>query len=102
MSSYNATFFLSPQTQVRGDNSVHPVLYIEPDGRYGAGYIVLQMPSELTQEERVEIAERFLEGVTKWRDGIVGHAEQQRTAVDELASAHAEIARLKAEAGEES
>ncbi|MFE9949349.1 hypothetical protein ACFYRJ_17660 [Streptomyces sp. NPDC005531] len=100
MSSYNATFFLSPQAQARGDVAVHPVLYVEPDGRYGAGHIVLQMPSELTQEERVKIAEQFLEGVTKWRDEIVGYANQQRTATDELAAAREEIARLKAEAGE--
>ncbi|WP_406325870.1 hypothetical protein OG784_13060 [Streptomyces sp. NBC_01617] len=100
MSSYNATFFLTPQADARGNASVHPVLYIEPDGWHGSGSVVLQMPTGLTDEEQVTVAERILAGVTGWRDEIVAKVERDRTAADELTAARAEIARLKAEAGE--
>lgn len=100
MSSYTATFFLGTRTHVRGNASVHPVLYVEPDGQHHPGYITFQIDSKLTVEEQLNVAERFVAGVAAWRDGIAARADQERTASDELAKAREEIARLKAEAGE--
>jgi hypothetical protein len=97
MSNYSITVFLEPRTNVRGSRVPCPVLYIEPDGWHGSGHIALQMPNKLSTEERVQVAEAFLKGVTEWRNTIVGEVERQRTAVDELAAAREEIARLKAE-----
>lgn len=48
-------------------------------------------------DDQLVIADRVLAGVQRWRDGIAGAAEEQRTAADELAAAREEIARLKAE-----
>ncbi|MFE9398599.1 hypothetical protein [Streptomyces flavidovirens] len=100
MSNYQATFFLTERSQARGSAGVHPVLYIEPDGWHGGGSVTFQMPTSLTGENRMKVAEQILAGVSKWRDEIVAYAEQQRTAADELEAARAEIARLKGEAGE--
>ncbi|MET9813214.1 hypothetical protein [Streptomyces sp. NPDC006355] len=97
MSNYNITVFLEARTNVRGSGVPCPVLYIEPDGWHGPGHIALQMPNKLSPEERVQVAEAFLKGVTEWRNTIVGKVERERTAVDELAAAREEIARLKAE-----
>lgn len=102
MSSYNATFFLAAEANAHGNASVYPVLYIEPDGRYGGGRIVFQIPAELAPDEQVKVAERILAGVTGWRDEIVAKVKGERTAADELEAARAEIARLKTEAGEAS
>ncbi|MER5312743.1 hypothetical protein ABT034_33780 [Streptomyces sp. NPDC002773] len=84
-------------TTVRSSTAVYPVLYIEPGGMV-QGAINLQMKSELTPGERVQIADRIASEVCRWRDEIAGRANKERTAADELAAAHAEIARLKAEA----
>jgi len=97
MSTYNLTIFLEPNTSVRGSAAPNAVLYVEPDGQHRAGYITFQIPNHCTPEEHVLIAEAFLKGVTAWRDTIVGRVEQERTAMDELAEARAEIARLKGE-----
>ncbi|MCG0064051.1 hypothetical protein L0F81_12280 [Streptomyces tricolor] len=97
MSSYSITIFLEPRTNVRGSSLANPVLYIEPDGWHGPGNIALQMPSKLSHDDRVKIAETFLKGVTDWRNAIVEEAARERTAADELAAAREEIARLKAE-----
>lgn len=97
MSNYLITAFLDNKTHVRGTGMPNPVLHIEPDGWHGPGDISLQMSQDLTPDERVELAETFLKGVTAWRDQIVGEVEHERTAVDELAAAREEIARLKAE-----
>lgn len=97
MSSYSITIFLEPGTNVRGSSSVNPVLYIEPDGWHGPGNLALQLPSKLSNDDRVKIAEAFLKGVTDWRNTIVAEVARERTAVDELAAAREEIARLKAE-----
>jgi len=101
MSSYQVTFFLEPRTNVRGSGMPNPVLYVEPDGWHGPGSISLQIPQHISAEDRVRIAEEFLKGVTAWRDTVVSEVKRQRTAVDELEAARAEIARLKAEAGED-
>ncbi|MFE0088822.1 hypothetical protein [Streptomyces sp. NPDC059016] len=101
MSAYNLAVFLEPSTHVRGSAVPCPVLYIEPDGQHGAGYIALQIRNKVSAEDQVKIAESVLKGVTAWRDSIVEHFQRERTAADELAAARAEIARLKAEAGED-
>jgi hypothetical protein len=101
VSNYSVTYFLEARTNVRGSGAPNPVLYVEPDGWHGPGCISLQMRSDITAEERVKIAEQFLKGVTAWRDTIVEQVERERTASDELEAARAEIARLKAEAGED-
>lgn len=98
--SYNATWFLSNKASFRSSASVGPVFYIESDGM-AAGSISLQMKGGLTLDEQLRIADRFMAEVTRWHDGLASRVAQERTAVDELAAARAEIARLKAEAGED-
>ncbi|MFF8297683.1 hypothetical protein ACF07M_20115 [Streptomyces globisporus] len=100
MSAFTATFFLGTKTNIRGNASVHPVLYVEPDGEHRPGYVTFQIDAKLSVDEQLAIAERFAAAVGAWRDGIAARAEQERTATDELAAARAEIARLKAEAGD--
>ena len=100
--SYSATFFLGTKTHIRGHALVHPALYVEPDGEHRPGYVTFQLVSELSIDEQLEVADRFAAAVAAWRDEIAAQAEQQRTATDELEAARAEIARLKAAAGEES
>ena len=101
MSAFTATFFLGTKTHVRGNVSVHPVLYVEPDGEHRPGYVTFQIDPKLGVDEQLKIAEQFAAAVGTWRDGIAARAERERTATDELATARAEIARLKAEAGED-
>lgn len=98
MSNYMITVFLDTKTHVRGTGMPHPVLHVEPDGWHGPGDISFQMKQGLSPDDRVKVAEEFLEKVTAWRNEIVGAVERERTAVDELAAAREEIARLKAEA----
>jgi hypothetical protein len=97
MSYFHATWWLTKKLTVRGSGTPHPSLYIEPEGTAG-GYITLQMDRGLTSTERVAVADQVLSAVTRWRDALAAEDEQERTAADELAAAHAEIARLKAEA----
>ncbi len=56
--------------------------------------------SDTPIEQQLAVADRVLREVQRWRDGIAEYADRQRTAADELETARAEIARLKAEAGE--
>lgn len=102
MTAFTATYFLGTKTHVRGNTSVHPVLYVEPDGEHRPGYVTFQIDSKLSVDEQLAIAERFAAAVAGWRDGIAERAEQERTATDELTAARAEIARLKAEQEEAS
>ncbi|MFJ9037898.1 hypothetical protein ACIRF8_15060 [Streptomyces sp. NPDC102406] len=97
MTAFTATFFLGRTTHVRGNASVHPVLYVEPEGQHRSGYVTFQIDAKLSIDEQLEIADRFAKAVTAWRDDLAARADQQRTAVDELAEARAEIARLKAQ-----
>ncbi|MFJ6143082.1 hypothetical protein ACIQH7_05750 [Streptomyces anulatus] len=97
MSAFTATFFLGKKTHVRGSASVHPVLYVEPDGQHLPGYVSFQIDSKLSVDEQLAIAERFASAVAGWRDGIAERAARERTAADELAAAREEIAHLKAE-----
>ncbi|MFC8272323.1 hypothetical protein ACFUJR_07225 [Streptomyces sp. NPDC057271] len=71
-------------------------------GRHSGNELQMLFRSEMPIEQQLAVADRVLAGVQQWRDGIAEYAERQRTAADELAAAHAEIARLKAEAGEAS
>ncbi|MFF1650191.1 hypothetical protein [Streptomyces sp. NPDC058240] len=102
MSYYTATFFLGMKAHFRGNTSVAPVFYVEPDGEHAPGYITFQLDSELSIDEQLKIADRFAQAVTAWRDEIAARADQQRTAADDLEAARAEIARLKAEPGDAS
>jgi hypothetical protein len=63
----------------------------------GAHHVTFMFASTTPLTEQVEVAERVLAGVQRWRDGIVGYADQQRSAEEELAAAREEIVRLKAE-----
>lgn len=98
MTAFTATFFLGTKTHVRGNASVNPVLYVEPDGEHRPGYITFQLDSKLSIDEQLKVAARFATAVAAWRDEIALRADQQRTATDELEAARAEIARLKAKA----
>jgi hypothetical protein len=98
VSAYHITVFLDGKTNVRGTGMPNPVLHVEPDGWHGPGDVAFQMRQGVTAEERVKIADEFLKSVTAWRDQIVGEVERERTAVDELAAAREEIARLKSQA----
>lgn len=98
MSNYLITVFLDTKTNVRGTTMPNPVLHVEPDGWHGPGDVSFQMKQCLSPEERVKVADEFLSKVTAWRNQIAAEVERERTAVDELAAAREEIARLKAEA----
>lgn len=97
--SFTATFFLEPHASARGHGAPNPVLYVMPDGG-GTGNIGFQIHNDMPLADRVKVAEALLRGAQEFRDAVVADAERQRTAQDELAEARAEIARLKAEAGE--
>lgn len=100
MTAYASTFFIGPETSIRGGTTPIPFLCVEPDGRFGPGNVTFQFSNGANREDVLAAADRFLAVVTAWRDEIAADAEQQRTASDELEAARAEIARLKAEAGE--
>ena len=74
-----------------------PSLNIHPEGQNRGNDFTLLFPLRTPVETQLQIADKMLAGVQKWRDQIAATAEQQRTAQDELAKARAEIARLKAE-----
>ncbi|MGW6741728.1 hypothetical protein ACWGDX_13535 [Streptomyces sp. NPDC055025] len=101
MNSFTATYFLDKKSDFRGNSSVHPVFYVEPNGEHRNGYITLQIDANLSADEQLKIADRLADAAGAWRDGLAARADSERTAADELAEAHAEIARLKAEAGED-
>ncbi|MGW2594837.1 hypothetical protein ACWCXC_31855 [Streptomyces sp. NPDC001515] len=99
--SYSATYFVNAATHVRGNASARPVLYVEPDGQHQSGYVTFQIDSKLPVDEQLAIADHFAAATAAWRDKIAARVEQERTATDELEAARAEIARLKAEVGED-
>lgn len=76
-------------------------LSLRPSNVANCNELRMLFPSAMPIEQQLAVADRVLAGVQRWRDGIAEYAEEQRTAADELAAAHAEIARLKAEAGED-
>lgn len=91
---YSATFFVDQHSRFRGAAAAHPAFYIEPAS---SGYLTFQVESDLTAEEQLQVAERLVGAAAAWRDQLAERLEKARTAVDELAEAHAEIARLKSE-----
>lgn len=74
-----------------------PSLSLRPSNDALANELMMMFPSAMTVAQQLVVAERVLAGVQRWRDKIAEDVDQQRTAVDELAEARAEIARLKAE-----
>jgi hypothetical protein len=99
VSHFNATFFLTPHAHARGTGAPNPILYVQPDGGH-TGSVGFQISDNMPMADRVKVAKALLRGAQDFHDAIVADAERQRTAVDELAEARAEIERLKAEAGE--
>lgn len=99
MNNYTTTVFLDSRLHVRGNSSIPPVLYVEPDGEHRSACITFQIDHRIPAAEQLKVAERFAKGVDAWRAGIAARVEQERTAADELAEARAEIARLKGEGG---
>jgi hypothetical protein len=88
------TVFWARGAEVRPSSNA---LYINPAGEFGGHSMSFLFGQDTADAEQVAVAERVLAGVQRWRDGIVERVDQQRTAVDELAAAREEIARLKAE-----
>ena len=76
-----------------------PSLTIHPEGQHQGSDVTILFRLHATPDQQLAIADKVLAGVQAWRDTVAAHAEQQRTAADELEAARAEIARLKAEAG---
>jgi hypothetical protein len=72
-------------------------LSLRPSNRADADELQMLFKSGTSAETQLAIADRVLAGVQRWRDSIAAGAEAQRTAIDELAEARAEIARLKAD-----
>lgn len=92
------TVFLDKHAAASGTGALG-TLYFYADAAMSTS-VTLQFPHGMSMDDQVKVAESLLSGVQRWRDDVVRIAEQRRTAVDELAEAHAEIARLKAEGGE--
>lgn len=92
------TAFWTDRVWVDPGFSSDPSLNIHPEGQNRGSDFTLLFPLRTPVETQLQVADRVLAGVQKWRDQIAAQAEQQRTAEDELAAAREEIARLKAEA----
>jgi hypothetical protein len=100
VTSISCTYFLEPNADARGSGAPNPALMVDPAGtRYGS--VTFQISDRMPMEERVRIAKALLRGAQQFHDAVVADAERKRTVEDELAEARAEIARLKAETGEE-
>ena len=95
--STQLTVFLAHNTEVRSAAPTLSSLYIDPAGRGGGHSMTFMFGSNTPIAEQVEVANRMLAGVQRWRDSIAEYAERRRNAEDELAAAREEIARLKAE-----
>lgn len=102
MSRYTATYFLDGKTNFRGSDAANPSFYIEPEGWHQGGYVTLLFSTGTSLDDQLQIAERLAQAAIEWRDSLAARADAARTAASELEAARAEIARLKAEAGEES
>jgi len=73
-------------------------LSLRPNSRADCGEMQMLFHQGTPVEAQLAVADRVLAVVQRWRDGIAEAADTQRTIVDELAQARAEIARLKASA----
>lgn len=82
------------------DSSPYPIasLSLRSSGRPDSDELQMLFPSNTPADVQLAIADRVLAGVQRWRDSIAEGAERRRTAIDELAAAREEIARLKADA----
>lgn len=100
MTHISCTYFLELHADARGNGAPNPCFYVQPDGGR-TGSVGFQISDSMPHADRVRIAEALLRGAQQFHDAIVADAERKRTAEDELAEARAEIARLRAEAGEE-
>jgi hypothetical protein len=75
-------------------------LSLRASNKATANDLQMMFPQSMPVEAQLAVADRVLAGVQRWRDGIAAAAARQLTAVDELAAAREEIARLKAAAEE--
>lgn len=75
-----------------------PSLNIHPEGQNRGSDFTLLFPLRTSAATQLEVADKVLAGVQKWRDQIAAQADRERTAEDELTAAREEIARLRAEA----
>jgi ferredoxin-NADP reductase len=91
------TEFLTDKVGIETGTGSAPYLAIHPEGTWRGCDVTLYLNQNATADEKLAIADRVLAGVQKWRDTVAAYADQQRTAVDELAAAREEIARLKAD-----
>ncbi|NJP42306.1 hypothetical protein [Actinacidiphila epipremni] len=98
--STQITIFLDKHATASSTASLLGSLYFYSDAAQSTSVSFL-FPNSTPLADKVRAAESMLLGVQGWRDDLVRLAEQERTAQDELAEARAEIARLKAEAGED-
>lgn len=72
-------------------------LSLRPNGSANSNELQMMFRQGTPVETQLAVADRVLAGVQRWRDSIAEGADAQRTAVDELAAAREEIARLKAD-----
>ncbi|MEU3620642.1 hypothetical protein ABZ725_51660 [Streptomyces sp. NPDC006872] len=81
------------------ESSAYPMasLSLRPSRDATANELQMMFPQGTAPDVQLAIADRVLAGVQRWRDIIAEGVDRQRTAVDELAAAREEIARLKAE-----
>jgi hypothetical protein len=98
--STQITIFLDKNATAHGTAALRGSLYLYADAAQSTS-VSLLFPNNTPLADQVKAAESMLLGVQRWRDDLVAYAEHQRTAQDELAEARAEIARLRAEAGED-
>ncbi|MFI8254121.1 hypothetical protein [Streptomyces filamentosus] len=75
MSYFTATWFMDAQSVVASSTDVCSTLRFFPDGRNG-GEVTLQLASSLPIDEQVQVAERILTEVTRWRDELATAAKR--------------------------
>lgn len=94
-SNFAVTAFIDADAQFTATNIPHPTFRLDPGGLRGPGWITLQLASDLTTQERLNVADRLVTAATKWRDELAAAAETENAIARELAEARAEITRLK-------
>jgi len=84
----------------RVESGPYPIasLSLRASSKHTSTELQMMFHSNTPVDVQLAVADRVLAGVQRWRDSIAAAAERQRTAVDELAAAREEIARLKADA----
>lgn len=76
-------------------------LSLRPSSKATANEFQMMFHQGTAVHVQMAVADRVLAGVQRWRDGIAAAVERSKTTEDELAAAREEIARLKAERGED-